>query len=76
MAYYDVAPDFATLNLALEDFRPPVLIENPFTLGLYFLIISRSDVKHCVSKTELVPALFDTYLEGLSLHSKLYLHQY
>ena len=33
-------PDTATLFLALREFGPPVLTENPFTSGLYRLIMS------------------------------------
>ena len=75
-SYYALAPDSATLNLEFELLREPVLMENPFTLGLNSLMISRSDVKNSIDKSELSLRVFDTYLEGLSLHLEVYLHQY
>ena len=38
--YSAIAPDTATLNRALGEAAIPVLIENPFTPGLYSLITS------------------------------------
>ena len=40
MSYSDLAPDTATFSFELGLVEVPVLIENPLTLGLYFLIIS------------------------------------
>lgn len=39
-SHFAIAPDTATFSLALPDLSFPVPTENPFTLGLYFLIMS------------------------------------
>ena len=38
--HFAMAPVMAALRLALDEVSLPVLMENPFTFGLYFLIIS------------------------------------
>ena len=45
--YSAIAPDTATLSRALGEVDCPVLIENPFTPGLYSLITSADDYIRC-----------------------------
>ena len=50
--YSAIPPDTATLSRALGEVDCPVLIENPFTLGLYSLITSADDYIHCRETTQ------------------------
>ena len=45
--YSAIPPDTATLNRALGEVAIPVLIENPFTPGLYSLITSVDNYVRC-----------------------------